>query len=82
MKDSSNDPRYAEFGMLVWEAVKKEVSAAAICEYSDQIMCLAKKAGLCFSILYDPDLHDEIEGSEPGDEIWWWGDSVSTEDSQ
>jgi hypothetical protein len=79
MKESGNDPRYAEFGMLVWEMVRKEVSAGDICEYSDQIMYLAEKAGLCFSILYDPDLHREM-GAEPGDEIWWWGDSVSTEE--
>jgi hypothetical protein len=44
-------------------------------EISEDILPLAQSAGLCCRVEYDPEIHGEGIEADPGDEIWWWGDS-------
>jgi hypothetical protein len=47
-------------------------------QISEDILPLAQAAGLCCKVAYDPAKHGAIIDAEPGDEIWWWGDSLPT----
>ena len=73
------DPRHAIFGRLMWEMIQRIGGDFCESEWSEDILPLAEKAGLCRRVAYDPKKHgDDIE-AEPGSEIWWWGpgDGVS-----
>lgn len=69
------DPRFARFGEAVWKYITKSLSGFFGVEISEDILPLAQAAGLCCRVEYDPELHGEEIDAEPGDEIWWWGDS-------
>jgi hypothetical protein len=42
-------------------------------EWSEDVLPLAKQAGLCSQVNYDPEVHGWGIEAEPGDEIWFWG---------
>lgn len=71
------DPRHAVFGKLMWKMIQKIGGDFCDDEWSEDVLPLAEKAGLCARVEYDPEKHGEGIEAEPGDEIWWWGDDGS-----
>lgn len=69
------DPRLARFGAAVWKHITDIGGEFCGSEISEDILPLAESAGLCCRVEYDPKNHGEIVEADPGDEIWWWGDS-------
>jgi len=67
-------PQEAEFGRLMWQHILNHMPEFLGDEWSEDVMPLAEKAGLCNRVIYDPAIHGEIEDVEPGDMIWWWGE--------
>ena len=79
------DPRYSVFGKLMWEMIQK-IGGEDFCgsEWSEDVLPLAERAGLCVRVPYDSKKHGDID-AEKGDVIWWWGDSHNaalSEDSE
>jgi hypothetical protein len=70
------DPRFAHFGEAMWRYITKLGGDFCGEEISEDILPLAQAAGLCCKVAYDPEKHRSIIEAEPGDEIWWWGDSL------
>jgi hypothetical protein len=70
------DPRLAHFGEAMWSFITKQGGDFCRNEISEDILPLAQAAGLCCRIGYDPEIHGAMD-ADPGDEIWWWGDSFS-----
>lgn len=58
----------------MWDMIEKMGEEFCWDEWSEDVLPLAERAGLCRRVIYDPEIHGTIE-SEPGDEIWWWGDA-------
>lgn len=69
------DPRFARFGEAMWKYITKLGGDFCGEEISEDILPLAQSAGLCCRVEYDPEIHGDAIEAEPGDEIWWWGDS-------
>lgn len=71
-----SDERFAIFGEAVWDFITK--SGIDFCgeEISEDILPLARDAGLCDRVPYDPTIHGEDIEADPGDEIWWWGSMI------
>lgn len=67
------DPRYARFGKLMWEMIEKIGGEFCWDEWSEDVLPLAARAGLCCRVKYDPEIHGPGIEAEPGDEIWYWG---------
>jgi hypothetical protein len=76
------DPRFAHFGEAMWRYITKLGGDFCGEEISEDILPLAQAAGLCSRVKYDPAKHGAIIEAEPGDEIWWWGDSLPTPQAQ
>jgi hypothetical protein len=72
------DPRHAIFGKLMWGMIQKMGGDFCGDEWSEEVLPLAQKAGLCGRVIYDPDKHGYIEDGEPGHEIWWLGEPYSS----
>lgn len=70
-----DDPRFARFGEAMWEYIAKLGGDFCGEEISEDILPLAQAAGLCCRVEFDPEIHGEGIEADPGDEIWWWGDS-------
>ena len=70
-----DDPRFARFGEAMWKYITKQGGDFCGEEDSENILPLAQAAGLCCRVEYDPAIHGETIEADPGDEIWWWGDS-------
>jgi hypothetical protein len=70
------DPRHAVFGKLMWEMIQKMGGDFCGDEWSEDVLPLAERAGLCSRATYDPEKHGDGIEAEPGDEIWWLGDSI------
>lgn len=68
------DPRFARFGVAMWNYITNLGGEFCGNEISEDILPLAQSAGLCCRVEYDPKIHGEDIEAEPGDEIWWWGD--------
>ncbi len=71
------DPHYAKFGFAMWKYITKQGGDFCGEEISEDILPLAQAAGLCCRVEYDPETHGEGIEADPGDEIWWWGESES-----
>lgn len=71
----SADPRFARFGEAMWEYITTIGGDFCGEEISEDILPLAQAAGLCCRVEYDSEIHGENIEADPGDEIWWWGDS-------
>jgi hypothetical protein len=69
------DPRFARFGEAMWKYITKLGGDFCGEEISEDILPLAQSAGLCCRVEYDPTIHGAGIEADPGDEIWWWGDS-------
>ena len=67
------DPRYARFGKLMWEMIEKIGGEFCWDAWSDDVLPLAQRAGLCRRVIYDPAIHGDGIDAEPGCEIWYWG---------
>jgi len=67
----SKDPRHARFGELVWNMIQEVGDDFFASEWSEDVMPLAERAGLCASMAYDPEIHGEMD-AEPGDQVWIW----------
>ena len=65
--------RLSLFGSLVWDFICKEGSDFCGSEFSEDILPLAQRAGLCRRVVYDPEIHGDNVEADPGSEIWWWG---------
>jgi hypothetical protein len=74
-KPSPPDPRYAVFGKLMWQMIEEIGGEFCWDEWSETVLPMAERAGLCSRVIYDPEKHGDGIEAEPGDEIWWWGDS-------
>jgi hypothetical protein len=70
------DPRHATFGKLVWDMIRKIGGEFCGDEWSEVVLPLAERAGLCNRVTYDPEKHGEEIEAEPGDTIWWWGEDI------
>jgi hypothetical protein len=75
------DPRHAVFGKLMWQMIEKLGGDFCGDEWSEEVLPLAERAGLCSRVIYDPEKHGDGIDAEPGDEIWWWGDSFPNDPS-
>lgn len=60
----------------MWEMIRKIGGEFCWDEWSEEVLPLAQAAGLCCRVPYDPAIHGEGIEAEPGDEIWWWGDDI------
>ena len=76
------DPRYAVFGKLMWGMIQKMGGDFCGDAWSEEVLPLAEKAGLCARVKYDPEKHGYIEDAEPGHDIWWWGDDISNDQGE
>jgi hypothetical protein len=70
------DPRHAKFGKLVWDMIRQLGGDFCGDEWSEDVLPLAERAGLCVRVEYDPEKHGEGIEAEPGDTIWWWGGDI------
>lgn len=70
-----DDPRYAIFGKLMWEMIEQIGGEFCGDEWSEYVLPLAQRAGLCRRVIYDPAIHGDGIDAEPGCEIWYWGDT-------
>lgn len=70
-----DDPRYAIFGKLMWDMIRKIGDEFCWYEWSEDVLPLAHRAGLCRRVIYDPAIHGDGIDEEPGCEIWYWGDA-------
>jgi len=68
------DPRYAVFGFLMWEMIRKLDEEFCWSEWSEEVLPIAQKAGLCKRVAYDPEKHGLMVDADKGDMIWFWGD--------
>ena len=59
----------------MWQMIEKLGGDFCGDEWSEDVLPLAERAGLCSRVIYDPEKHGEGIEADPGDEIWWWGDS-------
>jgi hypothetical protein len=68
----------AEWGRVLWDWLREMLPDAGCCLEldTDDLMRLAEKHGRSKRVKYNPDIHGTVEDSEPGDEIWWWGDDL------
>ncbi len=74
MKSKTDD---AEWGRVLWKWLRDMLPDAGYCVEFDteELLNLAKCHGRARKVKYDPDVHGGgMCDSEPGDEIWWWGD--------
>lgn len=69
------DPRFEQFGRAVWSMITKIGGDFCGNEWSEDVLPLAEKAGLCRRVIFDPAVHGEDIEADPGCEIWWWGES-------
>ena len=76
------DPRFARFGEAMWKYITNLGGDFCGEEISEDILPLAEAAGLCCRVEYDPSIHGETIEADPGDEIWWWGDSWTNDQHQ
>lgn len=76
-KKPEPDPRHAAFGKLMWEMIREQGGDFCESEWSEEVLPLAQKAGLCQRVQYDPEIHGDIN-AEPGDAIWYWGKTPNT----
>ena len=73
-----HESKFETFGRLVWDMIQQQGGDFCGDEWSEEVLPLAQKAGLCSRVKYDPEKHgDEIQDAEPGDEIWFW-EAVNT----
>ena len=70
---ASTDPRYAIFGELMWEMIERIGGEFCWDAWSEDVLPLAQRAGLCRRVIYDPEIHGPGIEAEPGCEIWYWG---------
>lgn len=70
--------RFYCFGKAVWDHIVDNGGDFIGSEISEDILPLAESAGLCHRVKYNPRIHGEDIDADPGDEIWWWGEVVST----
>ena len=68
-----DDERFHRFGRQVWRMITDLGGDFCGEEISEEILPMAVSAGLCKRVVFDPELHGDME-AEPGDEVWWWGD--------
>ena len=64
---------YATFGALMWKLIERMGGEFCADEWSEEVLPLAQKAGLCKRVIYDPEKHGDGIDAEPGSEIWYWG---------
>lgn len=70
---SVDDLRYAVFGAMVWSMIERMGGDFCADEWSEEVLPLAQRAGLCTRVIYDPSKHGDFIDAEPGTEIWYWG---------
>ncbi len=62
---------YEKFGRLIYLRYRESEFFFSD-EDSENIMPLALMAGLAERVIFDPDIHGEIEDADPGQAIWRW----------
>ena len=75
--DCAYDDSFRLFGRLMWKLIQKYGEEFIWDEWSEEVLPLAEKAGLCKRVAYDPEKHGEIN-ADPGCEIWSWGEEESS----
>ena len=73
-----DDKRFHQFGQQVWGMITNLGGEFCGNEISEDILPMAESAGLCERVIYDPELHGQLD-ADPGDEVWWWGDAPRTD---
>jgi hypothetical protein len=70
----------AEWGKALWNYLRDLLADAGCCFEIDpeDLMHLAAQHGRAKKVIYNPAIHGEID-TEPGSEIWWWGDDSIAE---
>jgi len=76
------DSRHAVFGKLMWDMIQKMGGDFCGDEWSEEVLPLAERAGLCSRVTYDPAKHGDGIEAEPGNEIWWWGNPIPNDQDQ
>ena len=68
------DRRFYDFGVDAWAKTQDEVTNFDCSEFTNELMDVAVKSGLCVHVPYDPETHGEMDADE-GDMIYYWEDS-------
>lgn len=69
--------RFAAFGRAVWGWIKDHPEFCGE-EMSEEILPLARDAGLCRRVVYDPEIHGDGIDADPGCEVWYWGEEAAS----
>ena len=65
--------KMAIFGERVWNLFIDNVDSLEV-DAVDEVMEIAASLNMVKRVVYDPDIHGDIDGAQPGNLIWWWGD--------
>jgi hypothetical protein len=74
----SSSDLFGVFGREVFKLVTDRVADMTMDEDDDEIMDIAGRHGLAKQVPYDPELHGDVPEAEPGQTIWWWGDTPNS----
>jgi hypothetical protein len=65
--------KMAMFGERVWRVFTDNIDSLDV-EAVEEVMEIAASLNMVKRVVYDPDIHGDIDGAQPGNLIWWWGD--------
>ena len=65
--------KMAMFGERVWRVFTDNIDSLDV-EAVEEVMEIAASLNMVKRVVYDPDIHGDIDGARPGGLIWWWGD--------
>ena len=65
--------KMAIFGERVWRVFTDNIDSLDV-EAVEEVMEIAASLGMAKQVAYNPETHGEIDGAQPGNLIWWWGD--------
>ena len=64
--------KMAMFGERVWRVFTDNIDSLDV-EAVEEVMEIAASLNMVKRVVYDPDIHGDIDGAQPGNLIWWWG---------